>query len=141
RGQNSVVTVTGDYIAGGVWTVSGDLAFDPATFTYGGPVVAVESTGGTLTLDFAQGSNFRATLTENTTLAVENLAGAAHVTEFEPEITQDATGGRTLPLPVNFKALGGSDTAIASAASATTVLSAKTFDSGATWRYSMQESA
>ena len=140
RGVNSVITATADYIAGGVWTLSGDLAFDPAALAYGGPVETVASSGGELSLDMALGSNFKITLTENTALAVSNLAGTGYVEEFEVEITQDATGGHTLTLPVSFKALGGSDTAVSAAAGSTTVLSAKTFDGGATWRYSMQES-
>lgn len=61
--------------------------------------------------------------------------------QFELQITQGATGSRTLALPSSFHALGGSDTAIASAANAVTVLSAKSFDNGTTWRYAMQESA
>ena len=97
---------------------------------------------GTLTLDMGGGvnKNFRlSALTGNATLAVSNLAAAGRVTEFECLITQDATGGRTLALPASFRPLGGSDTAIAAAAGAKTVLSAKTFDAGTTWLYAMQE--
>ena len=80
-------------------------------------------------------------MTANATLAVSSLAGAGKVTEFEMQVTQDATGARTLTLPASFKALGGSDTAISTAANSVTILSAKTFDAGTTWRYAMQESA
>ena len=62
--------------------------------------------------------------------------------EIEIEIKQPGSGGPyTFALPASFKALGGSDTAIATSANAVTVLSAKTFDNGTTWRYVMQESA
>ena len=74
-------------------------------------------------------------------VTLTNLAGAGRATDIEIQITQDGTGGRTLALPAAFKALGGSDTAIASGANAVTVISAKTFDNGTTWRYAMQESA
>lgn len=106
-------------------------------------ITAVTISGGNATLNCAGGSvkNFTLTMTANATLAVSNLAGAGKATEFEIEIKQDGTGSRTLTLPSSFKALGGSDTAIASAANAVTVLSAKTFDNGTTWRYAMQESA
>lgn len=107
------------------------------------PVTEVSITGGTATLDCGAGlaRNFTLLMTGNAALAVSNLAGASKVTEFELQITQDGTGGRTLSLPGTFKPLGGSDTAIALGANSVTVLSAKTFDNGTTWRYAMQESA
>lgn len=106
------------------------------------PVTALSNSAGTVTVDCSLGRDFTLTLAANvTTLTLSNLAGAGYATEIEIEIKQDATGSRTFALPANFKALGGSDTAIASAANAVTVLSAKTFDNGTTWRYAMQESA
>jgi len=106
-------------------------------------VTAATISSGTVTLDCNGGRarNFTIALTANATLAVSNLAPAGRVTEFEVQITQDATGGRTLTLPASFKAMGGSDTAISAAANSVTILSAKTFDAGTTWRYAMQESA
>lgn len=96
---------------------------------------------GTVTLNCNGGRvrNFTVSMTANATLAVSNLAAAGRVTEFECLIAQDATGSRTLTLPSSFKPLGGSDTAIASAAGAKTALSAKTFDAGTSWVYAMQE--
>ncbi len=103
---------------------------------------ALTNSAGTVTVDCSLGSNFTLLLAANvTTLTLTNLAGASFATEIEIEIKQDGTGGRTLALPASFKALGGSDTAIAAGANAVTVLSAKTFDNGTTWRYAMQESA
>lgn len=105
-------------------------------------VVTALTSGTTVTVDCSLGRNFTITLGHNVgTLTLSNLAGSGYATEIEIEIKQDATGGRTFALPASFKALGGSDTAIASAANAVTVLSAKTFDNGTTWRYAMQESA
>lgn len=106
-------------------------------------VVTALTSGTTVTVDCSLGRNFTLTLGHNVgTLTLSNLAGAGYVTEFELEIKQPASGGPyTFALPAAFKALGGSDTAIASAANAVTVLSAKTFDNGTTWRYAMQESA
>jgi len=106
------------------------------------PVTALTNSSGTVTVDCSLGRNFTLTLAANvTTLTLSNLAGAGYATEIEIEIKQDATGSRTFALPASFKALGGSDTVIAAAANAVTVLSAKTFDNGTTWRYAMQESA
>lgn len=105
------------------------------------PVNALTNSAGTVTVNCALGRDFTITLAANvTTLTMSNLAGVGYATEVEIEIKQDATGGRTFALPASFKALGGSDTAIASAANAVTILSAKTFDNGTTWRYAMQES-
>lgn len=106
-------------------------------------VVAAAISGGSVTLDCAGGvvRNFTIVMTENATLTVSNLAAAGRVTEFEVQITQDSTGSRSLTLPPSFRALGGSDTSISSAANSVSILSAKTFDTGATWRYAMQESA
>lgn len=105
-------------------------------------VVTALTSGTTVTVDCSLGRNFTITLGHNVgTLTLSNLAGSGYATEIEIQIKQDATGGRTFALPASFKALGGSDTAIASAANAVTVLSAKTFDNGTTWRYAMQESA
>jgi len=125
---------TGKLLKDGGLTVA-DLYFDS--------VSAPAISAGTVTLNCNGGTvrNFTIAMTANATLAVSNLAASGRVTEFECQIAQDATGGRALTLPASFKALGGSDTAIAGAASSVTILSAKTFDNGTTWRYAMQESA
>lgn len=105
-------------------------------------VTALTNSAGTVTVDCSLGKSFTITLAANvTTLTLTNLSGSGYSTEIEIEIKQNVTGGYTFALPASFKALGGSDTAIASAANAVTVLSAKTFDNGTTWRYAMQESA
>jgi hypothetical protein len=105
--------------------------------------VTALTSGTTVTVDCSLGRSFTLTLGHNVgTLTLSNLKGAGYATEIEIEIKQPASGGPyTFALPAAFKALGGSDTAIASAANAVTVLSAKTFDNGTTWRYAMQESA
>jgi hypothetical protein len=99
---------------------------------------------GTVTLNFASASKYvgAITLAANvTTLAFSNLPGSGKYAEYELHIAQDGTGSRTFAIPASHKALGGSDTAIASAANAVTVLTASTVDNGTTWRYAMQESA
>lgn len=121
--------------SGPAWTVkAGGASADLVT--------ALTNSAGTVTVDCSLGKSFTLTLAANvTTLTLTNLAGAGYATEIEIEIKQNGTGGFTFALPASFKALGGSDTAIAAAANAVTVLSAKTFDNGTTWRYAMQESA
>lgn len=105
-------------------------------------VTALTNSAGTVTVNCALGKSFTITLAANvSTLTLTNLNGAGFSTEIEIEIKQNGTGGFTFTLPAAFKALGGSDTAIASGANAVTVISAKTFDNGTTWRYAMQESA
>jgi hypothetical protein len=106
------------------------------------PINTLIISSSTVTVDCSLGSTFTITLTSSVnTLTLTNLNGAGFVTEVEIEIKQDGTGSRSFALPASFKALGGSDTSISSAANSVTVLSAKTFDNGTTWRYAMQESA
>ena len=107
-------------------------------------VTALTISSGVVNIDLAGGANrdFTLSLTANvTSITFSSLPASGYVGELEIQIKQDATGSRTLALPSSFKPLGGSDTAIASAANAVTVLSAKTWDQGTTWRYAMQESA
>lgn len=124
---------------------STDSEWQPATPA--GAVVAVAApanSSGTVTLDFAGRSKYVGAITLGanvSTLAFSNLPGAGNYAEYELHITQDATGSRTFAIPTSHKALGGSDTSIASAANAVTVLTASTVDNGTTWRYAMQESA
>lgn len=105
-------------------------------------VVALTNSSGTVAVDCSAARNFTLLLAANvTTINLTNLDGEGQVTEIEIEFKQNGTGGFTVALPASFKALGGSDTAVALAPNAVTVLSAKTFDNGTTWRYAMQESA
>lgn len=106
------------------------------------PVTALSIVAGVVTINCALGKSFTCTLTANvTSIVLTNLAGAGLATEVDIEWKQDGTGGRTVAQPAAFKALGGSDTAVATAANAVTVQTAKTWDNGTTWRYAMQESA
>lgn len=107
-------------------------------------VESPSNVAGTVTLNFNNLSRYvgAITLSANvTTLAFSNLPGAGKYAEYELHIAQDGTGSRTFAIPASHKALGGSDTAIASAPNAVTVLTASTVDNGTTWRYAMQESA
>lgn len=111
-------------------------------------VSALTISAGVVNIDLNGGANrdFTLVLTANvTSITFSNLPASTpapgYVGEIEVQIKQDGTGGRTVALPAAFKALGGSDTAVASAANAVTVLSAKTWDQGTSWRYAMQESA
>lgn len=107
-------------------------------------VNAPSNSAGTVTLDFDGKSRYIGSITlaaNVTTLAFSNLPGAGKFAEYELHITEDGTGGHTFAIPASHKALGGSDTAIATSANAVTVLTASTVDNGTTWRYAMQESA
>lgn len=113
----------------------------------GSDVIAVQApanVSGTVTLDFAGKSRYVGAITLGanvTTLAFSNLPGAGNYAEYELHISQDGTGSRTFAIPASHRALGGSDTTIASAANSVTVLTASTVDNGTSWRYAMQESA
>lgn len=102
------------------------------------------NSSGTVTLDFAGKSRYAGAITlaaNVTTLAFSNLPGAGKYAEYELDIAQDATGGRTFAIPASHKPIGASDTAINLAANAVTVLTGQTKNNGTTWRYAMQESA
>lgn len=115
---------------------------NPAVVVPPEPVVALSIASGVVNIDCSLGKNFTLLLNANvTSITFSNLNGAGYATEFELELKQDASGGKTVALPAALKPLGGSDTTVASAGNAVTVLSAKTFDNGTTWRYAMQESS
>lgn len=106
------------------------------------PVTALTIATGVVNIDLSLGRHFTLTLTENvTSITFTNLPAAGFAAEFSLRIVQDATGSRTVAVPASFKATGGSDTAVAAAANAVTLLEAKTFDQGATWAYAMQDVA
>lgn len=134
RGMRSLVEDTGaDLKYTSSWVTANTAPAEPVTAL---------TSGTTVTLDCSLGKNFTLALGHNvSTFTLSNLAGSGYVTEFELQITQNSPGSYTFAIPASFKALGGSDTAIASASGAVTVISAKTFDNGTTWRYAMQESA
>lgn len=140
--QGNVVTVAGDfyiYDESNGWEV-----VSIPTVAAPDDVNTPSNSSGTVTLNFGGLSRYVGAITlsaDVTTLAFSNLPGAGKYAEYELHITQDGTGSRTFAIPASHKALGGSDTAIASAANAVTVLTASTVDNGTTWRYAMQESA
>ncbi len=94
-------------------------------------------------IDLAYGaiSNFTLLLTEEvTSITFSNLPAAGFVGSLDIQFTQDGTGGWVVAIPASFKPLGDSDVAVDLTAGVVTVLAAKTFDQGTTWRYAMQES-
>lgn len=107
-------------------------------------VASPASAAGALTLNFALKPRavFSVTLTENVTgITLSNLPAGGQYLEYEIHYKQNITGGYTVAQPASHKATGGSDTTVATAANAVTVLSASSVDGGVTWRYAMQESA
>lgn len=78
-------------------------------------------------------------LVGNVTLALADVAPAGYATEGEVRIVQDATGSHTVTFPTGWKPVGGSDTAVASAANAVTWLTFVSYDGGTTVSYAMQE--
>lgn len=108
------------------------------------PIVvgAPSSVAGVLTLDFAGKSRavFAVTLTENVTSVVHTNVPTGVFLEKEVHYTQGGAGTYTVAQPASHKALGGSDTAVATTVGKVTVQSAASVDGGTTWRYAMQES-
>lgn len=108
----------------------------------GTTVTALSIVSGVVTINLALGDLFTLALNANVTSVVFiNPPGAGKGQAIAIRVQQDGTGSRTLALPSSFKATGGSDLAIASAANAYTIISATTFDNGTRWEYAMQEGA
>lgn len=114
----------------------------PTGPTQGTAVTALSISAGVVTVDLSLGDLFTLSLTANvTSIVFTNPPSAGRGQAIAIQITQDGTGSRTVALPASFKATGGSDTAVQSAANAITILQATTFNAGTTWAYAMQERA
>jgi hypothetical protein len=106
------------------------------------PLNALSIASGVVNIDCALGNYFTLLLTENVTnFTFSNLPAAGFAQSIAIRIRQDGTGGRTAALPASFKAIGASDTAVASASNAYTLLTFTTFDQGTRCEYAMQEIA
>lgn len=108
----------------------------------GSPVVALAIASGVVNVDCALGDYFTLSLTANiTSITFTNAPASGTGRALCIDLVQDATGGRTVALPSSFKAIGNSDTAVQSAASAKTRLIISTINGGTTWPYSMAKVA
>lgn len=117
-----------------------DLFMVPVTS--GEAVTALSIASGVVNIDCSLGKHFTLALTANvTSITFSNLPASGKAGEIAVRMKQDGTGGRTVAIPSSFKATGGSDTAVQSAANAYTLLTAITFDQGTRWEYAMQEIA
>lgn len=132
----------------GTIALLGDLddAIEPletAVYALGATFASPASVAGVLTLNFSgrRKAVFATTLTENITSIVLTNVPAGVPLELEIHYTQGGAGTYTVAQPASFKALGGSDTVVATTVGKVTVQSASSVDSGTTWRYAMQESA
>lgn len=105
-------------------------------------VTALSIAAGVVNINCALGDFFTLSLTANvTSITFSNLPAAGKGASISVRIRQDGTGGRTVALPTSFKATGGSDTSVQSAANAYTLLIITSFDQGTRWEYAMQEIA
>lgn len=102
-------------------------------------ITALTNSSGTVNVDCSKGDYFTLLgMTANvTSLTFSNLPATGKACTLDITVSQDATGSRTFALPASFHAIGASDTAIQSAASAKTKIIATTLDAGTTWAYSM----
>jgi hypothetical protein len=108
------------------------------TFTQQTPFQSVSAVAGVLTLDLAGGLNqyFTTILTANiTSIVFTNPPIAGTGREITVLFKQDGTGGRTVAFPASFSATGSTQTTVATAASAETLLNAVSTDNGAVWKY------
>lgn len=113
-------------------TFPATLAKDRSTVT------ALTNSAGTVNIDWSLGDYFTLTLAANvTSVTSSNLPASGVGRTICIDIAQNSTGGFTFALPSSWKAIGNSDTAIQSAASAKTRIILSTTDGGTTKPYSM----
>jgi hypothetical protein len=117
RVQNSVITATGDYIAGGAWTLSGDLALDPAYVGGGGGggfsgsyndltdkptlgTAAAEDSAAFATA--AQGATADTAVQPEDLLKTPNVQTASYVAALTDEVVEmDSASANTFTVPPN----------------------------------------
>jgi hypothetical protein len=105
-------------------------------------VTALSISSGVVNIDCALGDYFTLALTANvTSITFSNLPGSGKAATKAVRMQQDGTGARTVAFPSSFKATGGSDTAVQSAANAYTVFMFTSFDNGTRWEYTMRSGA
>lgn len=132
---------------GSIYAYAGSSGWEPISGGGGGgmdrsDVTALSISSGVVNIDCSLGDYFTLSLTANvTSITFSNLPASGKGAALAVRIRQDATGSRTVALPSSFKATGGSDTAVQSAANAYTLLTLTTFDQGVRWEYAMQEIA
>jgi hypothetical protein len=125
-------------VAEDVW----DMFYAPVASNATEAVTALSIASGVVNIDCSLGKHFTLALTANvTSITFSNLPASGEAGEIAIRMRQDGTGSWTVALPSSFKATGGSDTAVQSAANAYTLLTAITFDQGTRWEYAMQEIA
>lgn len=102
-------------------------------------VTTLSISSGVVNIDLSLGDLFDLSLTANvTSITFSNLPGSAKGQCIFVRMKQDGTGGRTVALPSSWKPVGGSDTAVQSAANAYTCIAATTVDNGTRWEYVMK---
>lgn len=132
--DNAVSGLTATDVQGAIDELSNIIGPDTVT--------ALSIASGVVNIDLSLGKFFTLLLTANvTSITFSNLPASGKPGEFAVRIRQDGTGGWTVALPSSFKPTGGSDTSVASAANAYTLLTALTFDQGTRFEYAMQEIA
>jgi hypothetical protein len=148
------MTAIGDMIQGGtsgtplrvangttgqVPTVQSDGSVAMQTLPFGSAVSSLSIASGVVNIDLSAGDYFTLALTTNvTSIIFSNLPSSGKARTVMIRMKQDATGGRTVALPVAFKAVTGSDLSVQSTPNAYTILAFTTFDQGTRWEYSMK---
>lgn len=128
----------------GVWAtidLSPYARLDGAVFTglvtlkrYSEVLATAPAATGAVTVDLANGTTHRLTLTGAVTLAVAGVDPAANrVSTVTLFLIQDATGGRTVTWPAGTKWANGVAPTLATAANAVNAVTLTTLDGGTSW--------
>lgn len=115
---------------GSVWSISGDLAIDPASST-GQAVNDLTSSSGVVNIDWSLGRFFRLTPTENiTSFTHSNVPDSGYAQEILVRFIQHASSAKTVSF-TGFKTVAGA--AVSSGTSKRDLIKISTFDQGTTY--------
>ena len=124
----------------GNWVVSGSFNFQdnnllrPMIRDFGITTQVVSSSSNTTTINIQNGNSVTTTLTENTTIALDNPTASDDLCQVIIKITQDGAGGAyTVAWPASVVWAGGTAPTISTGNGAVDIVTLRTWDGGTTW--------
>lgn len=132
--QNRAETITGTKtFSGANIDLANNQLIQAQIHDYTIDFTLVSSSAGTLTLDVENGNSFETTLTENTTVVIQNLGITGAMGEMVTKFTQDGAGGAfTVAWPASVLWPGGTAPIISIGNDAVDIVTLQTWDSGTT---------
>lgn len=124
---------SGDVTAGGALNMVDKTLQRPNMKDYSEEPFSLDNIAGTVDIDFEKGNFQYGTLIGNVTLTISNPPASGKVGSMTLELTQDATGNRTLTFPASCKFAGGAAPTPSPGANAKDIFVLYTRDGGTTY--------